>query len=98
MAHDEDQTCLCCYEHRPGVMEFIEHHIVPSFMGGPDTPENRIWICPNTHYNTHEILRLLVARVGLLTYEQAKALNARPVPRYAFNLALEGYQEWKANL
>ncbi len=94
-SHDVGKTCLCVYEHRPPVMEFFEHHIWPSGMGGPNVASNRIWLCPTTHANVHEILRMLVARAGLLTYPQLLALSERPVAKYAYYLALEGYARWK---
>lgn len=93
MAHDEGQTCVCVAEHRPPVMEFIEHHIWPTYMGGPDVESNRVFICATTHYNVHEILRLLM-RDGMLTYGEVDAVNVRTVPRYSYAMAVEGYRRW----
>ena len=58
MAHDAGQTCPCVMDHRPKVVELDLHHLLPLYLGGPDTPENRVWICPNTHRAVHELLRL----------------------------------------
>jgi len=60
-------------------------------------PENRVWCCPSTHRNCHEILRLLI-RDGRLTYSQVAAVQPQPVSRYAFALALRGYDLWLASL
>lgn len=65
----------------------------PLGMGGPDTAANRLFVCPTTHTNAHEVLRLLVKH-GPLTYRQVQTLNDRPVPRFAYDLALTGWTRW----
>lgn len=57
MSHDVSQTCVCVREHRPKVMELHRHHILPLYLGGPDIDDNLVWICPNSHIATHEVLR-----------------------------------------
>ncbi len=94
-AHDEDATCVCVNDHRPPVLEYNAHHILPLYLGGPDVPENRVWLCPTTHVNVHEVLRLLL-RDGPLTYRQVQQLQPRPVSRYAYDLAADGYRRWTA--
>lgn len=95
MSHDKGKRCLCVSDHRPPVLEFIEHHIWPEFMGGPDTEDNLVWLCPTTHYNVHEILRSLV-KGGRLTYWKVRAFQLAPVNRYAYQIALDGFDRWKA--
>ncbi len=95
MSHDEGQACLCVADHRPPPLELNIHHIVPIFLGGGDVASNKIILCPSTHVSVHEILRLLL-RDGMLTYGEVDAVNDRTVPRYAYALAVEGYQRWKA--
>lgn len=93
MSHDRDLVCKCVYEHRPTPLELNVHHILPQYLGGPDVALNRIALCPTTHANVHEILRLLL-RDGPLTYGEVDAANERPVSRYAYALAVEGYRRW----
>ncbi len=94
-SHDEDAVCVCVSDHRPPVLEFNSHHILPLYLGGPDVPENRVWLCPTTHVNVHELLRLML-RDGPLTYRQVQNLQTRPVSRYAYDLAADGYRRWSA--
>ncbi len=92
-AHDEDATCVCVSDHRPPVLEYNAHHILPEYLGGEDVPDNRVWLCPTTHVNVHEVLRL-VLRDGPLTYRQVQHLQPRPLSRYAYDLAADGYARW----
>lgn len=57
MSHDAGARCVCVRRHIPAVLEYVIHHIQPLADGGPDTPENRTWLCPTTHYNVHQWLR-----------------------------------------
>ena len=93
--HDEGAECLCVSEHRPGVLEYEHHHIWPQEFGGPSVAENMVWICPTTHTNVHELLRYFL-KYGLLSYGGAQAVWDRPVNRYAYDLAVEGYHRVKA--
>lgn len=97
MSHDTGRVCLCVAEHRPAPLELHLHHIWPLGLGGPDTPENVVALCPTTHANTHELFRLL-ARDGSLTWARALELYDVPVSRYAFAVAHEGYRRWQDNL
>ena len=90
MSHDQGQLCVCVSEHRPAPLELAAHHVWPSFMGGPDTVDNLIWLCPTTHINVHEILREMV-KDGRLTYTQVAARQSQPVNRYAYATAVRGY-------
>jgi hypothetical protein len=94
-AHDEHAACACVSDHRPPVLELHAHHLLPLYLGGPDVPENRVWICPSTHANVHELLRPML-RDGPLTYRQAQQMQTRPVSRYAYDLAADGYARWSA--
>lgn len=95
MSHDADEICLCVAEHRPPPLEYFEHHVWPSGMGGPDTADNRVFVCPTTHANVHELLRMMV-KAGPLTYRQCQTIQPRPVSRYAYDLAALGYERWLA--
>lgn len=94
-AHDEDMTCVCVVEHRPPCLELNVHHVLPISLGGLDIPGNRVALCPTTHVNVHELLRHM-HRHGPMTYRQAQDMQPRPVSRYAYDLALEGYRRYLA--
>ena len=94
MSHDLGYTCVCTVDHRPPTLELNAHHIQPLHLGGPDVPENRVWLCPTTHANTHELLRLLIKADGAMTYRRAQEMQERPVNRYAYDLAVEGFRRW----
>lgn len=94
MTKSEEATCACVPEHRPQPMSMEYHHIWPQAMGGPTDPRNLIWICPTTHTNAHEILRLMVKRNRALLWGECLAAFDKPVSRYAYRLALLGFRRW----
>lgn len=94
VSHDHDAACTCAADHRPPPLELHSHHVWPLYLGGPDTTENRRWLCPTTHANVHEILRAL-CRDGLLTFTEYGYVTDRPVSRFAYRLAVEGYLAWR---
>ncbi len=97
MSHDEGAICMCVTEHRPPVLEYERHHILPLYLGGTEEGEI-VWICPTSHANCHELLRLMLRAGRALTDYELQALEDRPVSRYAANLAREGFRRWKALL
>ncbi len=94
MSHDAGAVCVCVFEHRPPVLEYERHHILPLYLGGEHDGET-VWVCPSTHANCHELLRLML-RDGPLTYAELQAIEDRPVSRYAATLARAGYYRWQA--
>lgn len=50
-------NCPCVTKHVPLPTVLHKHHIVPLSWGGPNTAENIIKICPNAHYNIHDLHR-----------------------------------------
>ncbi len=92
MAHDDGAACLCVSEHRPQPLEYVIHHIEPVGMGGPDAPENRVWLCDNAHRNVHELLRAMLREDRLIPLSVFSAAYDVPVSRYAHELAAEGYR------
>lgn len=95
MTHDADALCLCSSQHQPAPLELHSHHVFPLGMGGLDVPANRVWLCPTTHVNTHELLRLMLTR-GPLTHHACVLLLPQPVSRYAHAVALTGYKAWRS--
>lgn len=74
--------CPCVVNHVPVPRQLHNHHIIPKYLGGPDTAANTIYICPNTHYNIHEIIE---------HWEK----NEKPpfrVNAFTFNLAKQGWE------
>lgn len=61
-------------------------------MGGSDEPENIVFICPNCHSHTHELLRLILAAGRSLGDAELSRLEPRPINRYSADLARMGYQ------
>ena len=84
---DPTITCPCVAEHSPKLIEVHEHHIVPLYAGGPDTPSNIIRVCPNTHYATHALLRQYERHQGTPPWS-----IRRQFPRYAQELAQMGWE------
>lgn len=95
MSHDAGAVCLCRSEHAPAPLEYEAHHIWPLGMGGPDEADNLVWVCPTTHTNTHEILRLFVKAGAVLPFKTLTDMYTVPVSRYAYALASEGFTRWK---
>lgn len=60
---DHAPACTVHGEHRPRPWDVEVHHVWPLGMGGPDTPRNRVPICPTGHTNVHALLRH-AARAG----------------------------------
>ncbi len=87
---------MCVAEHRPEPLEPHRHHILPKSDGGPDTEDNLVTLCPTTHANAHDLLRLIRKRRGALTYRQAQQLYTEPVSRYAFAIARLGWLRMQA--
>ncbi len=66
--------------HWPPVSDPDVHHIIPQAHGGPNTPDNRVVICPSGHRNVHVALRAMLA--------------GKPVPKVTRSerrLAQQGY-------
>ncbi len=95
MAHDAAARCLCVAEHRPPVLEFERHHVTPLYLGGLIDGETS-WLCPTTHANCHELLRLMLRLGRSLTDYELQAIQDRSVSRYAATLAREGFRRWQA--
>lgn len=92
MSHDTDRACPCRATHSPHPLELERHHVWPLGMGGPDLDLNVAWVCPTTHTNIHELLRIFLGPLGPLTWGEVGDLYDVPVSRYAFDLAREGYR------
>lgn len=93
MSHNEGRRCLCQATHRPAPLEFERHHIWPLGLDGPDTDDNIVWVCPTTHTNIHEILRIFM-RFGLVSFYDIGAQYTVPVSKYAYQVAKEGFIRW----
>lgn len=76
--------CVCRSEHAPPVPWTHAHHIWPKYAGGPDTPENIVYVCPSTHDWIHIIWREF-ERSGL-------SGRQRHWPHYAYEIAVQGWK------
>lgn len=92
MSHDHGQRCLCSQRHQPTPLELARHHILPQENGGPNSADNYVWLCPTAHVNVHELLRLMLAAEGGLTWGQVGQVYDVPVSRWAYEVASEGWR------
>lgn len=76
------KRCGVHLTHLPAPLEMHVHHVWPLAMKGPDSPENRVVVCPTGHANIHRILRALIDGLPLFG-----ARSERKV-------AQAGYQMW----
>jgi hypothetical protein len=95
MAHDANQTCRCVPNHRPPYLELSEHHLLPLYLGSSEDSET-VFICPTTHASVHELLRTMLRAGRVMTYRECQDWSPRPVARYAYALAVEGYRRYVA--
>ncbi len=91
MAHDENRVCRCMVTHRPMYLELHRHHRWPLGMGGPDTDDNIVWLCPTAHANVHELLRHMVRADRPLTDYELRVMYDVPVSEYAAQVARDGF-------
>lgn len=54
-------VCGCCGESYPTLHRHI-HHKIPRAVGGPDTPDNLISLCPGCHDAIHSIATKLLSK------------------------------------
>lgn len=90
--HDAGLTCACQAQHRPHPLELNLHHVQPAAMGGPSDEANLVALCPTSHVNTHELLRLMLKAGRPLLWPEVGAIYDVPVNRYSYRLALLGYR------
>jgi len=85
------RVCVCVSAHSPDPQSLDSHHIWPLGMGGPDTADNLVTVCPNAHRNVHELLRAWVKWDGPPPWEIRSHFG-----RYTRELAERGYLLWVA--
>lgn len=85
----EDHPCSCVSRHSPRVHRVFIHHVWPLGMGGPDTPANRVPLCPTTHSEVHLILERWT-RLG-----RALPRGRRDSP-YGYSVARRGWDAARA--
>lgn len=88
-------ACRCSKVHHPDPTELHGHHVIPRYLGGADTPENLIWLCPTGHSNVHEMIRMMM-RVGRLTASEMRAQFPERLNAYLYRVAVEGYDAYRA--
>lgn len=85
--HDAGQRCPCVVYHRPLPMELERHHVWPAGADGPTVPGNIAWLCPTTHTNVHELLRLYEHYGGQPPWWERRVFN-----RWTRHVAATGWQ------
>lgn len=90
MSHNAGHRCRCVKRHNPEPLEPERHHVWPLGNGGPDVAANRVWLCPTTHTNAHEILRHFM-REGYHHWSTVLRMYDEPVSRVAYEVAVVGY-------
>lgn len=95
MTHDAQAVCVCVADHRPPVLEYERHHILPLAMGGSDDLGNVVWLCPSAHTNVHELLRAMVTVGRELPEGELESMHERRVSRYAGAVARDGFRRWR---
>jgi hypothetical protein len=86
--------CLCVVWHRPSPTELHRHHVLPLAKpwSGPDVAGNLVWLCPTSHSNVHELLRLYLTCHG-----RPPAEAVAPFGRYIRKLAARAWAQHAAN-
>lgn len=69
------KKCTCVGYHSPASYVPNEHHILPQSWGGQTVPENLIFICPNTHTATHDLLNQYIHNQGRPSAEVLQHYN-----------------------
>lgn len=92
LGHDHGQRCECVVNHNPNPMELNKHHIHPLGMGGTDTGDNVVWLCPTSHANVHELLRHWVRNEGEPPWSVRQFFSP-----YIRDIAEDGYRRWFAS-
>lgn len=62
----------CSVHHHRSWVPIEQHHVWPLGMGGPNEPGNRVPVCANGHYATHEYLDRLIKGGGVVPWAEAR--------------------------
>lgn len=87
MSHAGTVPCACVVTHSPVPADVHIHHVVPLYAGGPDTPENRVNLCPTTHANVHALLRAWERAQGEPSWDVRRRFSP-----YVRDLARRGWE------
>ncbi len=80
----DHNTCRCCNEGGPEYVDVNDfHHVVPVFLGGPDTVENAICICVKCHKLVHLYARGQLHLVNIDKMAEAEKQKFKRVIKYA---------------
>ena len=78
-----DNKGFACHAHYDMVSYEI-HHIWPTCYHGPNTPANKVKICPNAHSDIHHLMELML---------RGKPYDVRQYGNKVKRLAWIGYQQ-----
>lgn len=57
-------TCGCCRETMPEMFKHV-HHKIPRSVGGPDTTDNLIELCPGCHDALHAVANKMLSKKSM---------------------------------
>lgn len=78
-----DNKGFACHAHHDMVSYEI-HHVWPTCYHGPDTPDNKVKICPNAHSDIHYLMERML---------RGKRFNWREYGEKVRRLAIQGYDQ-----
>jgi hypothetical protein len=80
--------CRCVTQHSPAAYVLVKHHIKPKSWGGPDTVENLVDVCPNSHSAVHRLIDSYVRAKGDPGWEVRRKFSA-----FQRELALRAWEQ-----
>lgn len=76
-------TCRCCEEGGPEYVDVNDfHHVVPVFLGGPDTVDNAICVCVKCHKLIHLYARGQLHLVNIDRMSEREKLKFKRIIKY----------------
>ena len=63
------EGCVCVSSHTPSAYVPHKHHIIPLSWDGPDTADNIVMLCPNSHTAVHRLINDYVRAGGEPSWE-----------------------------
>ena len=58
--YNKAEACGCVAQHCPSAYVANRHHVLPLSWGGLTVAANLVWLCPNAHTATHDLLNQYV--------------------------------------
>lgn len=92
----DDFKCRCCgVGGKQWLGILVYHHILPVFLGGPDTEDNGLTLCSNCHVTLH-LYSFGKVSVNLDELDEEEQLTFKNIFKYG-NIIIEGMKRAKIN-